>query len=277
MQGYGESVMDAWDAVGAVPRELFVPDVIWVHRGDGWSVPVRRAEEPDRWAELAASGDSLVIQMDDGRATEKGAWPTSSSTAPEGMVKIIEALALEPGARVLEIGTGSGFNAAVLAEMVGSENVTTVEVDGALAEPARQALNKAGYPVKVVTGDGTEGYPPGAPYDRIVVTASVHTLPYAWVEQSRPGGVLVVPWAATFHSDGPLARLVVGADGTAEGRFIGPGFYMPVRSQRVSQGVLHETRERWVAAGEPDCTRYGVTITPEGQRIWLDSPDNPVA
>lgn len=269
--------MDARDAVAAVPRELFIPDVIWVHRGDGWSVPVRRGDEPDRWAELAASGDSLVIQIDDGRATDKGAWPTSSSTMPDGVVEMIDALELEPGARVLEIGAGSGFNAAVLAHLLGSENVVTVEIDNGLAEHARQALKRAGYSVKVVTGDGADGYAPDAPYDRVVVTAAVHTLPYAWVEQTRPGGILVVPWAATFHPDCPMARLVVGEDGRAEGRFVGPGFYMPMRSQRVSQAVLQETRKRWTAAGEPDCTRYGVTVTPEGQRIWFDSPDNPVA
>jgi protein-L-isoaspartate(D-aspartate) O-methyltransferase len=268
--------MNASDAVKAIPRETFIPEVIWVHRGDGWSVPVRRGREPERWAELASSGDSIVIQMDDGTATEKGAWPTSSSTAPEGIIEMIDALELQPGMRVLAIGTGSGYNAAVLAYLLNPGNVITVEIDPTLAEHARQALDRAGYPVQVVTGDGAEGYGPGAPYDRVVVTASVHTLPYAWVEQTRPGGLLVVPWAATFHPDWPLAKLTVRDDGTAEGRFIRPGFYMPVRDQRVSQGVLQETKERWVTAGEPDCTRYGVTVTPEGQRIWLDSPATPI-
>ena len=268
--------MDVREAVNAVPREPFIPEMIWVHRGDGWSIPVRRDREPERWAELAGSEDSIVIQVDDGNATEKGVWPTSSSTAPEGVIEMIDAAGLRSGMRVLEIGTGSGYNAAVLAHMLGSENVISVEVDPVLADHARRVLDRVGYPVRVVTGDGAEGYAPGAPYDRVVVTASVHTLPYAWVEQSRPGGVLVVPWAATFHPDCPLAKIVVGDDGTAEGRFIRPGFYMPVRDQRVSQGVMQETRKRWVEAGEPECTRYGVTVTPEGQRIWLDSPATPV-
>lgn len=268
--------MNASDAIKAVPREAFIPEVIWVHRGDGWSVPVRRDREPERWAELAGSGDSIVIQMDDGRASDKGAWPTSSSTAPGGMIAMIDALELEPGMRVLEIGTGSGYNAAVLAHLLGAGNVITVEIDPALADHARQALDRAGYPVRVVTGDGAEGYAPGAPYDRVVVTASVHTLPYAWVEQTRPGGLIVVPWAATFHPDGPLATLTVRDDGTAEGRFIGPGFYMPVRDQRLPQTLLHETEERWTKAGRPDCTRYGITVTPEGQHIWVDSPANPI-
>lgn len=268
--------MNARDAVDAIPRETFIPEVIWVHRGDGWSVPVRRGQEPERWAELAGSGDSIVIQMDDGAATEKGAWPTSSSTAPDAIIEMIDALEIQPGMRVLEVGTGSGYNAAVLARLVGTENVTTVEVDAILADLAREALDRAGYPVQVVTGDGADGYAPGAPYDRIVVTASVHTMPYAWVEQTEPGGIIVVPWASTFHPDAPLAKLTVGADGHAAGRFIGPGFFMPIRDQRLSQKVLQETRERWAKSGEPPCSRYGITVTPEGQRIWLDTPDSPI-
>lgn len=277
MRRGGRGLMNASEAVEAVLREAFIPEVIWVHRGDGWSVPVRRDEEPERWAELARSGDSIVIQMDDGKATDKGAWPTSSSTAPEGMIALIDALELEPGMRVMEIGTGSGYNAAVLAHLLGAGNVTTVEIDPALAEHARRALDRAGYPVRVVTGDGAEGYAPGAPYDRVVATASVHTLPYAWVEQTRPGGFIVAPWASTFHPDWPLAKLTVGDDGTAEGRFFQPGFYMPVRDQRLSQGVLQETKKRWTEAGEPDCTRYGVTVTADGQSVWLDSPATPIA
>ncbi|GLZ14573.1 O-methyltransferase [Actinomadura sp. NBRC 104425] len=268
--------MDVREAVLAIPRADFIPDVIWVHRGDGWSVPVRRDQEPERWAELANSGDSLVIQMDDGKAVEKGAWPTSSSTTPDGVIEMIGLLDLEPGMRVLEIGTGSGYSAAVLAYLVGAENVVSIEVDAMLADHARRALDRAGYAVRVVTGDGMQGYAVGAPYDRVAVTAAVHTLPYAWVQQTTPGGILVVPWAPTFHPDGPLAKLTVADDRTAAGRFIGPGNYMPVRDQRVSQGVLQQARERWINAGRPACTRYGITVSAEGQRIWLDSPANPV-
>jgi protein-L-isoaspartate(D-aspartate) O-methyltransferase len=276
MRRNGRGVMDARAAVLAVPREPFIPEVIWVHGEDAWSVPVRRDLEPERWKELARSDDSLVIQMDDGKATEKGAWITSSSTMPEAIIIMIDALELKPRARVLEVGTGSGYSTAVLAHLLEAENVVSVEIDATLADRARHALERAACPVQVVTGDGTKGYAPGAPYDRVMVAASVHTLPYAWVEQTRPGGILVVPWESTFHPDAPLAKLVVAEDGTAEGRFLGPGFYMPVRDQRVSQGVIQETKRRWIEAGKPDCTRYGVTVTPEGQHIWFDSPANPV-
>src|SRR5437868_12588843 len=117
------------------------------------------------------------------------------------MARMIDALALAPGMRILEVGTGTGYNAAVLAFVLGVEQVTSIEIDPEVAEQARTALHKAGYPVEVITGDGEDGYPPGAPYDRIMGTAAAHTVPYAWVEQTRPGGMILVPWAPTVHPD----------------------------------------------------------------------------
>ncbi|WP_329522084.1 rRNA adenine N-6-methyltransferase family protein [Spirillospora sp. NBC_01491] len=268
--------MSARDVLGLVPRESFVPDTIWVPvEGSGWMRPLHREDEPDGWTEQVRADRSVVIQVDDG-AVGKGVWPTSSSSAPHVMADMLDALDLHAGMRVLEIGTGSGYNAALLAELAGAENVTTVEVDPSLAGHARRALDRAGYPVTVVTGDGMLGHPDHAPYDRIIVTAAVREVPYAWVEQARPGGVILVPWVATFHPDEPLARLEVGPDGTAEGRFGGPGWFMPLRSQRLKQRTIRATDERWAASGRPEARRYGVTVTPGGQRVWLDSPGNPI-
>jgi protein-L-isoaspartate(D-aspartate) O-methyltransferase len=269
--------MNAADIRRAVPREVFVPDTIWVRRDDGWAVPLRRQENPQGWERLVGLDDEPVItQVDDG-AADKGTWPTSSGSSPEIMAIMIDALDLGAGMRVLEIGTGTGYNAAVLAWLVGTENVTTVEIDATVADQARRALDKAGFPVQVVIGDGADGYPPNAPYDRIIVTAAAHRVPYTWVEQTRPGGLVLVPWGPTFHPDWPLCRLTVRANGTAEGRFIGPSSFMPLRGQRLPQAVIHETEEKWINAGRPDCTRYGVTVIPEGQRIWMDTPDKPIA
>src|SRR5918999_4152091 len=160
-------------------------------------------------------------------ATGRGVEATSSSSAPFIMARLIDALELQPGMRVLEIGTGTGYNAAVLARLLGAEHVISVEIDSVAANGARHALQRAGYPVRVVTGDGEDGYPPGAPYDRIIVTASVHTVPMTWVEQTRPGGMILVPWAPTFHPDWPLCRLTVRADGSAAGRCMGPAPLIP--------------------------------------------------
>ena len=114
-----------------------------------------------------------------------------------------ELLGLKGRARVLEIGTGSGYQAAVLAEM--GMDVVSVERIGALAKEARERLERLGYPVLVVHGDGRLGYPPGAPYGAVLVTAAAPRLEEAWTSQLEEGGRLVVPLVV-----GPgLERLLV--------------------------------------------------------------------
>ncbi|MFD0688114.1 methyltransferase domain-containing protein [Actinomadura fibrosa] len=275
--------MNVHEALAAVPRVLFIPDEIFVLDESGWLVPLRRGDDPERWQEHVAADDAIVTrtafdpsvppELRDA-TTGRGVEATSSSSAPFIMARVLDALKLASGMRVLEIGTGTGYNAAVLAHLAGADNVISVELDPVAADRARQALQRAGFPVRVATGDGEDGYPPGAPYDRIVVTASAHTVPPAWVEQTRPGGMILVPWAPTVHPDWPLCRLTVRSDGIAEGRFLGPSPFMPLHGQRVDVRTTDEAERRWKAAGEPDCTRYGVTVTPEGQELWLDSPDN---
>ncbi|WP_131739341.1 methyltransferase domain-containing protein [Actinomadura roseirufa] len=267
--------MNPAEALRRVPRENFIPDLIWVRRDDGWAVPLRRADDPERWLEMVRDGDSITTQVDDG-ATEKGTWPTSSASALHIVTTMLETLKVEPGVKVLEIGAGTGYNAALLAELAGPSNVTTIEIDPDVAEQARAALARSGYGVKVVTGDGTHGHADGAPYDRVIATAAVYELPYTWVEQTRPGGFILAPWGPTVHPDEPLALLRVSEGGTAEGRFTCPGWFMPMRGQRVAQQVRHETRETWEKQGKPALSRFGITVTNHGTRIWLDSPDNPI-
>ncbi len=104
-----------------------------------------------------------------------------------------ELLALEPGDRVLEIGTGSGYQAAVLAEMEGVE-VYTIEIVPELAEQAAERLQRLGYEnIEVKEGDGYYGWPEHAPYDAIIVTAAPDHLPQPLAEQLRDGGRLVIP------------------------------------------------------------------------------------
>ena len=120
--------------------------------------------------------------------------PTSSSSQPGMMSSMLEQLDLEPGQRVLEIGAGTGYNAALLARLVGSRGkVVSVELDAATAREARRALADVEAPVRVVRGDGREGWPRGAPYDRIIVTASTRIVAQAWHDQLRDGGLLELP------------------------------------------------------------------------------------
>jgi len=129
-----------------------------------------------------------------------GVSPSVRHTARKArryMVAIMnEALELRIGNRVLEVGAGSGYHAATVAELVGPQGrVYTVELVPELVQAARSNLEKAGYSdrVTLVQGDGSLGYPDRSPYDRIVVTAAAPKIPQPLVGQLRPGGILVIP------------------------------------------------------------------------------------
>ncbi|MCM3883328.1 methyltransferase domain-containing protein [Frankia sp. R82] len=215
-----------------VRREDFIPEVIWTRGSDGFFlVPVRRQDDPDRWTALCRSDEGIATQVDDGedRYGGKGVMPTSSSSAPWVMARMLDLLDLRDGMAVLEVGTGTGYNAALLAERTPAGAVTSIEIDPAIAEQARTALDQVGLPVTVVVGDGEAGVPDRAPFDRIIVTASVARVPYAWVEQTRPGGRIVLPFTSEFG--GALLTLTV-ADGAGCGRFDREAGFMPLRGQR---------------------------------------------
>ncbi|GGM35919.1 hypothetical protein GCM10012275_03980 [Longimycelium tulufanense] len=112
----------------------------------------------------------------------------------------------------------------------------------ALAEHARRALETAGYPVTVVTGDGANGYPPRAPFDRVIATAAVALgrLPYAWIAQTRAGGRIVTPLRTDLARGGPLVSLTVHTDGTATGRFVGRLGFMPLRQHRRDRPEIRD-------------------------------------
>jgi protein-L-isoaspartate(D-aspartate) O-methyltransferase len=115
-------------------------------------------------------------------------------SAPHMVAIMVDLLELSPGDRVIEIGTGCGYHAAVTAEVVGPENVYSVEYHGNLAERARKTLAETGYgAVSIRAGDGREGWPEHAPYDRAYLTCAASDFPRAVVEQVRPGGILLGP------------------------------------------------------------------------------------
>lgn len=130
----------------------------------------------------------------------------------------------------------TGWNAALLRHRVGpTGHVTTIEVDAGLAETARRALAAADVVAQVVTGDGAAGWPAGAPYDRIIATASVREIvPPAWLAQLRPGGRLVTPWG-TDYGNGALLTLDLDHEGTASGQFSGNLAFMRLRSHQRSR------------------------------------------
>ncbi|WP_069865971.1 methyltransferase domain-containing protein [Streptomyces malaysiensis] len=287
----GGHLPDAWlGAFTRVDRAEFLPDRIWVRVADGYE-PVDRATEPDRWRKLAYSDEALVIQVEDRPGAAVVRTPSSSASMPSVVATMLQALDVHDGQRVLEIGAGTGYNAALLSAKLGSERVTTVEVDPALADRARAALRSAGYRPAVLTADGVDGWPPGAPYDRVIATCAVHDVPRAWIEQTAPGGLIVLPWGTALRN-GVLLRLTVedGPDGpVASGPVVGDSAFMWLRAQapeREVMAVVHgeadssRTRldpgflgddDAWFAAGVlvPGC-RSAVGPGPDGEwTLWL--------
>jgi len=234
----------AWrKALLAVPRHLFLPSQIWVDDEHGNPQPLSRDDNPDRWLAAAYRNVPILTQFDDGKTV----WPdttgelcTSSASKPELMLRMLTALDVRDGHHVLEIGTGTGYHAALLAARLGAPNVTTMEIDPVLADLAQAALHSAGLPVTAVTGDGIPGCPDRAPYERVISTAAVRVgeLPYSWVAQTRPGGVIVTPMRTDFGGSVPLVRFSVNEDGTATGRPVGRVGFMAVRSHRTPEWTI---------------------------------------
>ncbi|MYS08321.1 methyltransferase domain-containing protein [Streptomyces sp. SID6041] len=233
-----EPVDSAWErAAWAVPRSAFIPERIYV--GGEWEARTR-SEAPEEWFRAAYANDPVVTQINDGHDPGDGErWPSSSASAPSIVFRMLRMLDVAPGHRVLEIGTGSGWNAGLLAHVVGSENVTSVEVDAELASEARDRLRRGGMDVRVIAGDGVLGHAEHAPYDRLVATCSVRSVPRQWVEQVRPGGVVLTPWDSPWLCYG-LLRLTVDDHGSASGRFAPHSAFMLVRNQRTDLRIFRD-------------------------------------
>ncbi len=184
-----------------VPRELFVPEQL---------------------CELAYEDTPLPI----------GFGQTIS--APHMVALMLEEAELDEGMKVLEVGTGSGYNAALIAEIVaprGSKNpghVYTIERIPELAERAKKNLERAGYSdrVTVIVGDGSKGYPPAAPYDRIIVTAAAPQVPEPLVHQLKPGGILLIPVGDRYSQT--LYKVVKLPDGKIKMKKVTPCIFVPL-------------------------------------------------
>ncbi|GGS74000.1 methyltransferase domain-containing protein [Streptomyces cinerochromogenes] len=222
-------------AFANVPRHLFVPS--WFEQEtDDRGITVWRERHADDEEDLeAAYRDVTLVTALDPETAERvapDAWtgiPTSSSTQPSLMAGMLEDLGVSDGHRVLEIGTGTGYNAALLCARLGSTAVHSMDIDHDLVFAARDRLFDAGYNPRLVTGDGTQGYPDACTFDRIIATCSVPSIPDAWVRQLRPGGVIVADLALGI--EGGLVRLSCGADGLTRGFFTtNGGRFMPARS-----------------------------------------------
>jgi len=183
-------------AVGRVPRHEFVP----------------RAER-----DLAYRNRPLPI----------GHGQTISQ--PYIVAVMTELLDPRPGDRVLEVGTGSGYQAAVLAELV--KEVYTIEIIRPLGVEARYRLNSLGYDnVTVRIGDGYYGWPDEGPFDGIVVTAAASHVPPPLLAQLKPGGRMVIPVGSRFMIQ-QLVLIEKNADGTLQTRQMLPVMFVPLTGE----------------------------------------------
>jgi protein-L-isoaspartate(D-aspartate) O-methyltransferase len=166
------------DAMSRVPRHLFVPEA---QRGSAYG------DHP-----LPIGHDQTISQ-------------------PYIVAYMTQALEVEPHHRVLEIGTGSGYQAAILGEL--AKEVYTIEIVAPLADRARETLKSLGYRnIQIRTGDGYQGWPEQAPFDRIMVTAAPEDVPKALVDQLRVDGRMAIPVGSVFQELRILRRTTRGLD-----------------------------------------------------------------
>ncbi|MGH3950130.1 MAG: methyltransferase domain-containing protein, partial [Pseudonocardiaceae bacterium] len=224
------------DAFLTVPRHAFL-NTFFLPDERGW-IAIRRGDPG--WLDHVYADSVLVTQLDGDitrweTAREHGpvdGTPTSSSSMPSIMAIMLEELLVGAGMTVLEIGTGTGYNAAILCARLGDTLVSTVDVDATLMRPARDALRQCGYHPACEVADGARGLPARAPFDRVLFTCSVSHIPPALLEQIRPGGLIVTTLNRPIGAG--LVRVTVGENGHGHGRVLpGDGRFMPLREHRL--------------------------------------------
>ncbi|MGC0421586.1 methyltransferase [Embleya sp. AB8] len=356
------------DAVLGVARHVLLP-AFYVDEPDANGITEYTAISQDtasgEWLRFAYQNRTWVTQLDHGTAAEPGAnaikgSPTSSSTLPATVVRMLEDLDVEDDSNILELGTGTGYSTALLCARLGDQRVTSVEYDADLSAADRRRLAALGYHPTLVVGDGALGHPERAPYQRIIATYSPDSVSADWLAQADDNAVILLALGGTLgaygyvklratakdraigrftDSDvsfmssreaarpevGPLMRAAIGAREKAvrvatdvdPAAFDDPGFLwsaqlaLPgtIRLRYVEQDVLgrwflhrdgswavleeagdgsrtireggprnlgtslEATLSEWRSNGRPGLDRYGLTVTPESNIVWLDAPD----
>lgn len=346
-------------AVAAVPRHHLVPRY-WTQDSTGtWQETDTATDPAPVWLDRIYSNAVLISAL---RGDPPDVRMRSSSSQPGLMVRMLEALRITAGHRVLEIGTGTGYNAALLCHRLGSQSVYTIDVEPDLVDLARRRLAELGHTPTVRTGDGVLGMPEHAPLDRIIATCAVPAIPWTWIEQLVIGGQVLTDLKIAQNA-GSLVKLHRTGAERAEGRFdpvyaafmnlhpatppswpervtegartgrrsttvdprtpwmslvvwfiaafdigadvsigyVGTDPARPPSTVRIStrdgswaeitiaaehDGIVTEggpralwrmvedAQQLWEGVDRPDWSRFGMTVTPDRQTVWLDNPDN---
>jgi methyltransferase of ATP-grasp peptide maturase system len=227
LESQGHLTDSRWRAaIEAVPRHVFVPEF---YDDDHKLVDSADPAQHDCWLSAVYSDVSLVTQRAQLLGTDID-WPTSSSSMPSLMVDMLEALAVADGHRVLEIGTGTGYNAALLSHRLGAAHVASIDLDPGLVANARERLASIGYRPHLVAGDGTHGVSGHAPYDSIIATCAVPAIPPAWITQVVEGGTILAD--VRGEVSGALILLRKTSPDTVMGRVQArPGSFMWLRAR----------------------------------------------
>ncbi|MGI9002394.1 MAG: methyltransferase domain-containing protein [Pseudonocardia sp.] len=273
-----------------VPRDAFVPYYFTQRpRQPGWLLVERPSTE---WLEGVHSTRALITQIDGNddnvacaRTGRVDGVATSSSSAPPLMALMLEALNTRKGHRVLEVGTGTGYNTALLCHLLDPADVTSIDIDGGLVDRARERLAAFGYLPHLEATDGAVGCRGRAPFDRIIATVGLPRVPGVWIDQTVRGGKILVPLDLAGRA-GLLALLITYANGKAEGPFLPDyGGFMPIRAnQHQASDVLStvgdndgETRETALPVGvatSPDDPFEFFSALTVGGYDWLGFTPN---
>ncbi|GCE00985.1 rRNA adenine N-6-methyltransferase family protein [Embleya hyalina] len=293
-------------AFRAVSRHTFLP-TFFADAPDECGITTYRAlsheTSSEEWLRLVYENRTWVTQLDYGATPPSGGGsatgtPTSSSTLPSTVVRMLEDLDVQDGHNVLEVGTGTGYSTALLCARLGDRHVTSVEYDAELSAVDAKRLGTLGYRPTLVVGDGALGHPDRAPYQRIIATYSPDAVPPAWLAQADHDAVLLLSLTGALGAHG-YVKLRMFEDGRAEGRFvdsvvsfmpsressspeIGPMMRAAIagrvattgRATRVAAGVLDDPAFLWAAQlALPGTIRLRYSTTCEVTGRWFLHPD----
>ncbi len=278
-RGLARLAPDVVAAMAAVPRHRLL-ERFWTMTPVTPPAPpdlLEHTVDPDDPSESALEtiyADQALITRHDA-----GGVPTSSTSQPSLVAAMLQTLELGPGTRVLEVGAGTGYNAALLSELVGDQRlVTTIDIDPDVVAQTRRLLAAAGYSeIAVLCGDGFDGAPERGPFDRLIATVGCPDVSWRWLEQLARDAFVVLPLQHGGPTIAPIAVLRPAGDDELVGHIAMAAGFIPLQGDRRTSPWPPASDHR---RGEPDevfdlpaaLAEHPRTLASyrAGHRAWLD-------